>query len=129
MAEYYDENGVFSVEFSSVYGIDALKKLTRDYSFTDTSVTVTDTLDIDGDFTLTERLVCYKEPIIKDGEVIVGKAHVKFDKNVFEASYVPDIHTLECEVDGSAKRGVTVYLIDLKLKTQGKSNSFTIEIE
>lgn len=123
------ENGVFSVEFSSVYGIEGLKNLTRDYSFTDTSVTVTDTLDISGNFTLTERLVSYKEPIIKENEVIVGKAHIKFDKDVFEASYAPDIHTLECEVDGSAKRGVTVYLIDLKLKTQGKSNSFTIEIE
>ena len=34
------ENGVFSVEFGSVYGIKELKRLTRSYSFTDNSVTV-----------------------------------------------------------------------------------------
>ena len=123
------ENGVFSVEFGSVYGIKGLNKLTRDYSFTDTSVTISDSLDIDGDFTLTERLVTFKVPIIKNCEVIVGKAHIKFDENVFEASYSTDTHAIECEVDGSIKRGKTVYLIDLKLKTQDKVSSFTIEVE
>ena len=110
-------------------GIKELSKLTRNYSFTENSVTVCDNLEIEGDFALTERLVCYKEPTIKDGEVIVGKAHIKFDTNLLEASYSTDTHTLECEVDGSIKRGVTVYLIDLKLKTQDKSVSFTVEIE
>ena len=123
------ENGVFSVEFASVYGIKELSKLTRNYSFTDNSVTVCDNLEIEGNFALTERLVAYKEPIIKNGEVIVGKAHIKFDTDILEASYSNDTHALECEVDGSIKRGVTVYLIDLKLKTQDKSVSFTVEID
>ena len=123
------ENGVFSVDFSYVYGIKELHKLVRDYSFTDSSITICDKLDIDGNFTLTERLVSYIEPVIKGNEVIIGKAHIKFDKDVFEPSYTSDIHALECEVDGSIKRGETIYLTDLKLKTQDKCISFTIEIE
>ncbi len=123
------ENGVFSVDFGSVYGIKELKKLLRSYSFTDNSVTVNDSLDIEGAFTLTERLVSYVEPTIKSNEVIIGKAHIKFDKDVFEASYSADTHALECDVDGNIKRGVTVYLTDLTLKTQDKNVSFRIEIE
>jgi len=123
------ENGVFSVDFSYVYGIKELHKLVRDYSFTDSSITICDKLDIDGNFTLTERLVSYIEPVIKGNEVIIGKAHIKFDKDIFEPSYTSDIHALECEVDGSIKRGETIYLTDLKLKTQDKCISFTIEIE
>ena len=123
------ENGVFSVEFSSVYGIKELKGLKRDYSFTENSITICDNIDIDGELALTERLVSYIEPVISDNEVIIGKAHIKFDSSIFEASYSSDTHALDCEVDGSIKRGVTVYLTDLKLKVQNKAPSFTIEIE
>ena len=123
------ENGVFSVEFSSVYGIKELKGLKRDYSFTENSITICDNIDIDGELALTERLVSYIEPVISDNEVIIGKAHIKFDSSIFEASYSSDTHALDCEVDGSIKRGVTVYLTDLKLRVQNKAPSFTIEIE
>lgn len=123
------ENSVFSVDFKDVYGIKELKKLVRSYSFTEHSITICDKLEIDGEFTLTERLVSYLEPQIKNGEVVIGKAHIIFDANVFEASYKADTHALECDVDGNIKRGVPVYLTDLRLKTQDKNVSFTIEIE
>ncbi len=123
------ENGVFSVDFASVYGIKELKQLIRSYSFTENSITVNDKLDIDGSFTLTERLISYIEPVIKDSEIIIGKAHIKFDNSIFEASYNTDTHALKCDVDGNIEDGVTVYLTDLTLKTQDKSVSFTIEIE
>ena len=123
------ENGVFSVDFGSVYGIKELHSLVRSYSFTDNSITVNDKLDIDGSFTLTERLVSFIEPVIKDNEVVIGKAHIKFNKAVFEASYGSDTHALQCDVDGNIEKGVTVYLTDLTLKAQDKDVRFTIEIE
>lgn len=123
------ENGIFSIDFEDIYSIKELKKLTREFSFTDNSVTVCDKLDIEGEFTLTERLVSYLKPTIKNNEVIIGKAHIKYDKEIFEASFSTDTHTLECDVDGNTTRGITVYLTDLKLKTQDKKVCFTVEIK
>ncbi len=123
------ENGVFSVEFSSVYGIKELKKLTRDYSFSENSVTICDKYDFDGIKSYEERLVSYLEPVIKDGEIIIGKAHVKFDKNNFKASYNKELHALECNVDGSIKRGVDVYLTTLSSTNLNGECTFTIEVE
>ncbi len=55
-AEYTE--GVFTVEFSRAYGIKALTGLTRNFAFTDNSVTVTDTFAFDGDtLPITERFV------------------------------------------------------------------------
>ena len=66
------------------------------------------------DFTFTERFVSFIEPVIGDGEITVGKATIKFDKQEYKPSYESDTHALTCNVDGSIKTGVTVYLISLE---------------
>ncbi len=116
------ENGVFSVEFGSVYGIDALKSLRRDYSFDESSVTVTDNYEITGECSFAQRFVSFLEPQIKDGEVIIGKAHICFDPSLYTASYEKDFHTTDCDVDGNAINGDDVYLTTItSLKPNGKA--------
>ena len=121
------ENGVFSVEFNSVYGINELSQLKRDYSFTDSSVTVTDTYK--GATAFAERLVSYLEPKLLDGEIVIGRAHIKYDKNAYRVSYDSDIHATECDVDGNIKRGETVYLTTLEAINANGPATFTIEIK
>ena len=122
------ENGVFSVDFSVAYDIPELKKLVRSYSFSDTGITVCDNFEIEGDATFTERLVSYVEPVIKDGEIDYGKAVVKFDKGIASASYTKDVHAIELNTDGSLKRGVDVYLVDISVHEPKNQFSFTIEV-
>ena len=123
------ENGVFSVDFKEVYGIPQLKKLVRDYSFSDTGFTVCDNFDIEGDCTFTERIVSYVEPTITEGQVSYGKAVVKFDPSLASAKVSTDTHALELNTDGSLKRGVTVYLIDIDVKNPKDSFKFTVEVK
>lgn len=108
------ENGIFSIDFKEVYGIPELKALKRSFEFTSDSVILTDEYDMPKDFTFTERFVSFIEPVIGDGEITVGKATIKFDKQEYKPSYESDIHALTCNVDGSIKTGVTVYLISLE---------------
>ena len=123
------ENGVFSVKFDEVYGIDTLKSLKRDYSFTDTGVGICDTYDLENPVSFEERFVSYLEPQIKDGEVVIGKAHIKFDKDLCKARYEKDIHTVECDVDGNTKRGVDIYLTTIEQITPNGSFKVFIEVE
>lgn len=113
------ENGVFSVEFASVYGIEGLS-LRRDYSFTSDSVIITD--NFSGASSFEERFVSFIEPVICDGEVIIGKAHLTFDKDLYVASVQEDFHTTECDVDGNSANGDVIYLTTIKmLKPNGKA--------
>ena len=123
------ENGVFSVDFGSVYGIKELKKLVRSYSFTESSVTISDSFEIEGKCTYAQRLVSYIEPKISDGEIIIGKARIKYDAKEYKAYYEKDIHALECDVDGNIIRGVDIYLTTLEMLNPNGLSEFTIEIE
>ena len=123
------ENGVFSVDFAVAYDIPELKKLTRNYSFSDTGVGICDKFDIEGDCTFTERFVSYVEPKISGGVIDYGKAKIKFDEKLASARVEKDIHALELNIDGSLKKGVDVYLASIDVKEPKDKFSFTIEIE
>ena len=123
------ENGVFKVDFKVAYDIAELKKLTRSYSFTDTSVTVLDEFQIEGEKSFVERIVSYVEPVIGNGEISYGKAKIKFDGTQAVASVSKDVHALELYPDGELKKGVDVYLIDIAVKEPKDSFSFVIEVE
>ena len=123
------ENGVFSVEFSSVYGIEGLSFLRRDYSFGASTVSVTDNYEASAVHAFAQRFVSYLEPTIKDGEVVIGKAHIKFDKNAYTACYEKDSHTLACDVDGNPTKGVDVYLTTITTINPNGKSTVTIEVE
>ena len=120
------ENGVFSVEFASVYGIDGLT-LERSFSFGKDSVTLTD--NYSGASSFAQRFVSYVEPSIKDGEVVIDKAHIKFDSSAYKAKYEKDLHTIECDIDGNTKRGVDIYLTTIEQITPNGKACVTIEVE
>ena len=121
------ENGVFSVDFKVAYNVPELKKLVRNYSFSDTGVTVCDNFEIEGNPTFTERIVSYKEPTITDGVIDYGKVKVAFDKNLASASYSKEVHATVLNTDGTLKNGVDVYLVSIDVKEP--KDSFTFEIE
>lgn len=123
------ENGVFSVDYRVAYDVPQLKKLVRDYSFSENTVTVCDNFEIEGESTFTERLVSYVEPTLSDGEISYGKVIVKFDKNLADAKISKDIHVTDLNIDGSTKSGIDIYLIDINVKEPKNSFSFTIEVK
>ncbi len=72
-AETAYENGVFAVEFAKGYGISALTRLTRTFTFTDDSITLADSYDYDGTpESFTERFVATVEPVVTDDGLRVG---------------------------------------------------------
>ena len=121
------ENGVFSVDFRVAYDIPELKKLVREYSFSDTGVRVCDNFDLDGECSFTERLVSYVEPRIDGGVIDYGKAIVKFNPELASARVEKDVHAIELDTDGNLKRGVDVYLISIDVKNPKDSFDFFIE--
>ena len=121
------ENGVFSVDFRVAYDIPELKKLIREYSFSDTGVRVCDNFDIEGECTFTERLVSYVEPKIDGGVIDYGKAIVKFNPELASARVEKDIHSIELDTDGNLKRGIDVYLVSIDVKNPKDSFDFFIE--
>ena len=123
------ENGVFSVDFRVAYDIPELKKLVRDYSFSDTGVRVCDNFEIEGKASFTERLVSYIEPKIGSGIVDYGKVKVKFDPALALASCERDTHAIELETDGSLKTGVDVYLVSIDVREPKNSFTFDITVE
>lgn len=123
------ENGVFSVDFKSAYDIPELKKLVRNYSFSDTGVTVCDNFAIEGEASFTERLVSYIEPKIDGGVVDYGKLKIKFDPSLATASYEKDVHAQDLNIDGSLKKSVDIYLLNIEVKEPKDSFTFYIEVE
>jgi hypothetical protein len=47
----------------------------------------------------------------------------------WEPRYEKEIHAVECEIDGSIKRGTDIYLTTLKQKTPSGRASVKIEVE
>ena len=119
-------DGVFSVDFANIYGIDALKKLTRYFSSTEKSVTVRDEFKIDGEWSFTERLVSYAEPKITNGSIEIDKALITFDPSKCKVSYVPDIHQTKTLDDKIVE--TTVYLTDIEVLSKGEFE-FTITVK
>lgn len=123
------ENGVFAVDFKLAYDIDELKSLVREYKPLENKVIVTDKFEITGNASFVERLVSYKEPVIENGKIKLGKCSICFDSSLAKASYSTDIHALLLDEKGEITKGQTVYLIDIKLNNPKDSFTFTIEVE
>jgi hypothetical protein len=122
------ENGVFTIDFANIYGIDALKKLVRRCKMNDTSVEITDEFILEGEGTFTERLIALKKPEILEGKIIVDGVTISFDKEKATADYIMDTHTIEVDVNGNTSKGSDVYCININVKDI-KDGTFTFTVE
>jgi hypothetical protein len=122
------ENGIFTIDFANIYGIDALKKLVRRCKMNDTSVEITDEFILEGEGTFTERLIALKKPEILEGKIIVDGVTISFDKEKATADYIMDTHTIEVDVNGNTSKGSDVYCININVKDI-KDGTFTFTVE
>ena len=101
------ENGVFSADIAGAYGIEGLSYVKRTFSFTDDTVTLTDTFAYSGEGTVVERFVTLFEPKQNDdGTLTVDDAVFSFDA----ASLKPVISS-----EAGTKKAV-LYFIDFPLE-------------
>ena len=122
------ENGVFTIDFANIYGVDALKKLVRTCKPCDKSVEITDEFVIEGDGTFTERLISVVKPEISEGKISVDGVTVTFDASKADCDYIVDTHTLEVDVNGNTTKGSDVYCININIKDI-KDGKFTFTVE
>ena len=111
------ENGEFSTDISAAYGIEELKAFVRSFSFTDTSVIMTDTLDYEGEDAVTERFVTLTRPEVSEGVITIGSGKLYFDASIS----TPAIGEEELN------NGAICYLIDFTLPKGAKSFTVTVE--
>ena len=120
------ENGVFSVDFRVAYDAPEVTKLVRQYAPCENKIVITDSYE--GVTSLVERLISYKEPVIENGKITIGKAVITFDSYLATASYEKDIHAKELTPDGEIKVGEDIYLTSIEVKNPKNSFTFTIEV-
>ena len=104
-------DGIFSTDISGAYALDELKSLKRSFSFTDSTVTLTDEFDYCGDGIITERIVTLKAPTVtSDGEIAVDGVLLKYDPSVCTVSVSAEGRLCgdECYfIDFTLNKGIT----------------------
>ena len=109
------ENGVLTLEMHRAYDVPALTRLTRAFSFTDDTITLTDTYVYDGiPSSLVERIVCAAEPQPTPDGFRVGPLTLTADASVAAAEIRQE--------DNS-------FLIDYTLKPDARVFTLTIRAE
>ena len=101
------ENGVFSMNIAGAYKCEGLERIDRSFSFTDETVTLTDSFVYTGTEQITDRIVTFlKAEKTADNTVTVEDVTITFD---------PTQVDLEITTEKSS-RDADIYLIDFKLK-------------
>ena len=103
-----DQKDFFSVRFAHTYELAVLKDLSRTFLCDEDGVTVTDTYLFDTTpISLAERFVTHLEPVLREGEVVVGDTALRYDPALFSVSVTRESYSAHnCET-------VYAYLIDL----------------
>ncbi len=116
----------FSVE--KVYGIESLKKLTRDFKMEQEYVTLTDTYEFTEQPTsVVERFISLRPITLeaKGGETVIkcGDATVRFDSSLYDITLGDEV------VERKGGKTGTVYFVDLALKSPTTSFALTFRFE
>ena len=112
------ENGVLSMNIAGAYKCEGLDRIDRSFTFTEDTVTLTDTFTYTGTEQITDRIVTFlKAEITAENTVTVEDTTITFDPAQVEASVTTE----------QSSRDVAVYLIDFKLKPG--VNTFTCTIK
>ena len=111
------ENGVFSMNIATAYKCDGLEAINRKFSFTEESVTLSDSFTYNGNGKITERLVTLLVPeITEPGTVKIEDVTVKYNPE-----------KCVCTIDSEPKNErETCYFIDFALNKDEKE--FSVEI-
>ncbi len=123
------EKQKITVEFGAAYGLKNLKRATRVFDYGKNQVIITDTFE--GDIQdVKERFITLTKPIVKEGEIELGKVIFRFDPTL-----KPTILEEEIAMHGRMKTFAngqkdceTVYTIEFPLRGQTET-SFTIIVK
>ena len=116
--DFLYKDGTLSFDFSSAYGLATGKGVKRSFTFTESTVTLTDCFGYEGE--ITERLVsCFEPQLVKDGVIDIKGARILFDASAWSVSFGKEERTL--------KRGEYCYFLDFKPKNNEKRFSCTLE--
>ena len=115
------KDGCLTMNIAAAYGLDALRSLERKITFDDAGITLTDTFDYGGK-TITERYVTKRAPTVKEGEIVLGRTHLYFDK-----SLVPTVSVETHHLHGFNGDHIPLYCIDFAIS--GGKAAFTLRVE
>lgn len=108
----------FVLDIAPAYGVDGLSKCERRFSFTETSVSVSDSFNYSGNGAIVERVVSMREPkSVEDGKITILDSILSYDADAVETvDIVQQIHV------GAA----TCYTVDFKLKSGAEKFTYSI---
>lgn len=109
----------FVLDIAPAYGIDELSSLERRFSFTETSVRVTDSIDYSGKGEIVERVVAIREP----KELERGKIAILDSVLTYDADAVESVSIEKHSFKGSAD----CFTIDFTLKREARTFNYCIE--
>ncbi len=112
------ENGVFSMDIAGAYGSDEVVSIKRAFSFTESSIALTDKFIYTGTEAITDRLVSQIKPQLLDGKIVCDEATITYDTDAAEVEIS----------EGLTSRNKTIYLIDFKLKDGIDEIKFTFSV-
>lgn len=111
--------GEFALDIAPAYGIDELSECKRRFSFTETSVSVTDSFDYSGDGEVVERVVTIREP----KEIGRGKIAILDSVLTYDADAVKSVKIEKHSFAGSAD----CFTIDITLECGESTFTYCIE--
>ncbi len=111
------ENGIFSFEMAGAYGDETVKSIKRAFSFTESTITLTDEFEYTGNEKISERFVTRIKPELLDGKVLCETLTINYGDDISSVSVTETLNSHKA----------TVYLIDFVLRDDCKKATFTFE--
>ena len=90
---------------AGAYGDENVRSIRREFSFTDSEITLCDSFDYNGEAPITERLVSRIAPEIHNDYVSVGEINIFFDKSICTLSVK----------ESKTSKNAELYFIDFEL--------------
>ncbi len=113
----------FSLDYTSAYGDESLKKLERSFECLENKVIIKEKIEFsENPSSIVERFVSLTEPKAEKDGVKVGDTLMTFDENLLELKISSE------DYKKSAIKTQTLYFVDFECKKSEKVNEFTFEI-
>jgi hypothetical protein len=109
----------FVLDIAPAYGLDSLSSFERRFSFTETSVSVTDRFDYSGNGAIVERVVSMREP----KELELGKIAILDSILTYDADAIVSVKIEKQTSEGTPD----CFTVDFELKQGADEFSYTIE--
>ena len=109
-------------DITKAYENKKLLSATRKVTFTDTSVSITDSFSLSGKAAVTERFISLRKAEAADGKLVFGETSLIYPENKVTLKITEEKHTPH-EYD---TEDITVYLYDFILKENANEVRFEI---